>query len=225
MNKRGVTITLSIFLMVGLVGCDSKNTVKSTTDTKTATTAKAIPKIIPKPVPKVEVETVVKNPDFRKVKWGMTREEVKKTEKTPIMATTDDAIMYKDRVCGISDVQLAYQFNSEGKFTEGLFMFTGRHSNPNDYIDDYESIKKQLIAKYGEPSTYDNGGIWKDSLYKDSPQERGMAVITGGLIYGTKWNLPNTIITLFLQGDKFEPSMDVIYESKTVKKDATKSGL
>ncbi len=54
-------------------------------------------------------------------------------------------------------------FFTNNLLTGARYYFTESHSNDNDYIYDYNSMKELLTKKYGEPTTDDDW--WKDDLY------------------------------------------------------------
>lgn len=71
------------------------------------------------------------------------------------------------------DCYVVYVF-VRGKLVRTKYVIVEEHSNRNDYIRDYKSLKTQLSKKYGAP--IEDETIWKNSLYKDDREEWGFAV-------------------------------------------------
>lgn len=89
------------------------------------------------------------------------------------------------------------------------FSFLEEHTNKNIYIEDYNYIKKLLIQKYGPPTDEDMN--WRDTLFKDDPEDYGLAIARGDLEYNTDWRLSDTNITLTLKGDNYKISHFLLY--------------
>jgi hypothetical protein len=148
--------------------------------------------------------------DFRKVRWGMTIDEVKASETNKMEDENVTVIVYRCEVAG-TDSSLEYYF-TKGKLVKAGYIFQEEYRNLNNYISDFEKIKKILIRKYGLPTIYDEQ--WLDDLYKDKPQEWGFAVSIGHLFYSSFWETEATKIKLLLHGENYKVSHAVVYESK-----------
>jgi len=151
--------------------------------------------------------------DFRDANWGMSRSQVKKTEKAKFFASEKDLVFYKGTIIGLNTF-ITYGF-SNNKLINGGYLISGKHTNQNDYIDDYKKIQKALKEKYGNPR-YDKV-YWKNKLYKDNVEDYGLAISIGHLIYEAVWDLDNTEILLQLSGDNYKISLLVKYTSKNIK--------
>ena len=157
--------------------------------------------------------------DFRKTNWGMSKEQVKEIEdKKPDFE--DDATLGYDVKIGGDDFACMYSFLQNKLYNSG-YVFTGKHTNKNLYINDYKKLKETLTKKYGEPIK-DIPGVWKNDLYKSDKQNWGMAVSVGHLVYGTSWETSTTKISLMLSGDNFKISLVVSYTSKELEEWADK---
>jgi len=152
--------------------------------------------------------------DFRKASWGMSREQIKALENNlKITMEKEEYLGYQTQIAGL-DCNLIYFFTNN-KLVRGRYFFTEPHSNRNDYILDYTTLKKLLEKKYGEAS--EDEQIWKNDLYKDDYDQWGFAVCVGHLVYYAKWETDITIIYLSLNGENYEISLMIEYQSKQLK--------
>ena len=155
------------------------------------------------------------NYDFRKTRWGMSQKEVIKSENIKpecINCTGDGSEFLGYRVTVLNKaVLLGYTF-VHGKLVMASYALNEKHTNKNDYIEDYKDFKEALIKKYGRPKI-DNVD-WRNDLYKDSPSDWGLAVSLGQLEYISYWETDSKTIKASLRGDNYEISCWVFYESK-----------
>lgn len=151
--------------------------------------------------------------DFRKTTWGMSKTQVKKTEKGEAIEGGESPLLYHGRVAGL-DCIVAYSFVEE-KLVRTAYMFTEDHSNRNDHISDYNNVKEILVKKYGEPIKDET--IWKNDLYRDDAQRHGFAVSLGHLVLFSSWATHSTQIGLLLRGENYEINFAVQYQSKKLK--------
>ena len=150
------------------------------------------------------------NAAFRKAIWGSSKEDIKKLETNEIAHESDDAIFYKTSIWGL-DCSAIYIF-ADNKLVRGRYYFTPDHTNKTDFIDDFKKMKSLLTEKYGDP--IDDQQIWKNDLYKDDPDNWGMAVATGEMYCFANWETESTDISIQLWGDNFEIKHIIDYTSK-----------
>ena len=147
---------------------------------------------------------------FRKMPWGASRAEVIASENRDDYEDTDSFLAFTAVIAGLP-CSIIYVFIRDA-LVRGKLSFTIQHANDNDFWDDFEALKNMLTKKYGLPD--DDQTIWKDDTYKDSPNERGMAVSCGGLVGLVAWDLEETQFSLVLAGDNFEIDLSIHYKSK-----------
>jgi len=153
--------------------------------------------------------------DFRNVAWGASLEEVKVSENIKPLAEGKESLFYKVQLAG-KEVTLVYNFLSQyGLYSSG-YMFDEKHTNQNDFINDYDVIKSLLIKKYGPPAV--DRIIWLNDLFKDDPKDYGMAVSIGHLKYVSSWKVEQTNISLGLIGDNYKIGMLLSYKSERLNK-------
>jgi len=162
---------------------------------------------------KQEISSGSEKYDLRKVKWGMKKEEVKAAERGKIVLETEDEVdvMVPDFD---DDFQLGYMF-LEDKLYRSTYLFIGKFTNKNDYIDEFEKWKEALMKKYGKPTL--DRVVWKNDLYKSDKQEWGMAVSVGHLLYAVQWETSTTEIGIMLMGNNYKINLGIFYESKKLK--------
>ncbi len=95
------------------------------------------------------------------------------------------------------------------------YLITEEHSNRNDYIQDFTSLKLLLIKKYGSPE--EDRIYWKRDSYKDMPDHWGFAISTGDLLYYSVWQTEDTEISMTLDGDNYEIFLLIDYTGKEFK--------
>lgn len=149
---------------------------------------------------------------FRKTNWGMSVDEVKSSEEGRPIHEREDMLLYPVRVSSY-DASCGYLF-SNGKLFRATYIFDLKHTNKNDYIADYENIKKLMTDKYGEPKQDEIN--WKNNLYQSDVQQYGFAVSLGHLVYYSIWETVDTNIILELTGDNYEINVRVSYWSKDI---------
>jgi len=102
--------------------------------------------------------------DFRNAKWGSTMSQVKSTESGKLIKETSEYIIYQTKLTDF-DVYAIYIF-AGNKLVRAKYSLLESHTNKNDYISDYNTLKSLLTKKYGNPTEDEN--IWKNDLYKNN---------------------------------------------------------
>lgn len=149
--------------------------------------------------------------DFRNVDWEMSEIQVKKLEKVKLEKFSD-FLMGKTKVAGFN-TSLNYKFSSD-KLTGAFYKYEINHLVANQYIDDYEKIKKILISKYGEP--FSDKPVWKSEVAKNALLDDGLAISLGQLEIKCTWiNEKTTIIHSISGGDSKVTIMTIYLSNKT----------
>jgi hypothetical protein len=157
--------------------------------------------------------------DFRKTNWGMSKEQVKATEKNKIAFEGKEAIaMDRAQVDGRECIYVYYFL--EDKLYRAGYSFMEKHINKNFYIDDYEDLKEILTKKYDKPVL--DKIIWENDLFKDDRSSWGLAVSVGHLKYFSSWETSTTYISIGLDGDNYEINLTIGYYSKELEEWADK---
>ncbi|MBT7994202.1 MAG: hypothetical protein HN691_04955 [Bacteroidetes bacterium] len=154
-------------------------------------------------------ETIDTGFTFRNSLWGMTKDEVLNSEKLPDPINKDDIIGYSSTIAGF-DCFIFYIF-IENKLVRSKYVFTQVHSNENDFISDYYSLKNILKEKYHDPSL--DKIFWKNDLYKNDHDQWGFAISLGHLSYYSVWVTSRTKIYLYLTGENYKTKLEIEYVS------------
>lgn len=147
-------------------------------------------------------------PDFRNINWGMTRDEVKSSETTPLTDERGITLMFEDKIFNLNSY-IIYFFTEKDELFRSAYFITEKHSNPTSYVTDYNQLKSSLTEKYGTPT--EDSTTWLNDLYKDDPNQWGMAVVTGKVVFTSKWKTDSTEIIMSLRGDNYEPQFALRY--------------
>lgn len=158
--------------------------------------------------------------DFRKINWGMNQKEVKQSEESVSTFLSD--ISKENRLAFQGDAggipcYILYNF-AEGRLTNTTYWFNisdKSYNNKNDHISDYSNLKEKLIKKYGNPSM--DKQIWNNNLYKNNPENWGVAISLDHLSFITGWETSTTLIGLFLNGEDNGVNLYISYISKELK--------
>ena len=153
-------------------------------------------------------QSAKKEHDFRNADWGMRPAQVIKSEKIKLSKGNND--LYGTTEVSGMPVIVLYSFTND-KLTSASYLFEQKHTNQNDYIDDYNRLKKFLSKKYGDPLT--DIIDWSNELYKDNYDAWGMAVGMGYLIFKSSWLNDKSSIALLLMGENFKINMGITYIS------------
>jgi hypothetical protein len=148
--------------------------------------------------------------DFRKTTWGMTKDEVIAAETTDVTPQLDDnTISYKGTVNSL-DCNIVYVFIHD-TLVRAYYDITEVRTNKNQYIRDYEGLKKILTDKYSQPDK--DRVTWLNDMYQDNVNDWGQALSIGHLAYFSEWLTETTDIWLMLQGDNYKIKFVVEYTS------------
>ena len=150
---------------------------------------------------------------FRKARWGLSKEQVKGLESAEAEYESDDGLGYAGNIVGL-DCLILYIF-VQNQLVRAKYVIAEKHSNKNDYIDDFKALKRALIKKYGKPESDET--YWSQDLFKDEPQRWGLAISVGQMSMYTNWATEETAIILALAGDNAKVKLGIEYTSVKLK--------
>ena len=132
--------------------------------------------------------------DFRKTRWGMTRQEVKESENAKftnenpvVLSCATELLSYKTII--------EYVFGAGGKLCRADFLIRIKKIPGSDYCPAYELFKKDLIDKNGLPDADD----LNYRSPKDFPEPEANVVWKNNCTAKTVWEIRRTTITLTLR--------------------------
>lgn len=169
---------------------------------------------------------------FRNVKWGTPMDEAKNIAISADMIEGEDYIIYDTGVIVIINSSVAdlyartyYEFDSDSKFYQGMYTILEEHEDKTDYYDDYCNLVELYTEKYGKPNNTSED--WKDDLYKNSPEDWGIAISEGDVDFLTSWvDDSGATINIYLSGgDNNEILFVVIYSAADHNTETDTSGI
>lgn len=152
--------------------------------------------------------------DFRTFNWGASFEEVQSNEKAAfLMNDKDDMLAFKDQLAGY-DCDVIYGFNDNDKLISGNYMFTKKYTDPQLYLQDYNTFKTLLVQKYGKPA-YENEN-WNRNTPPLEKHNFGQAIVDGNLTLNTGWATDRSVIQIALTSFDKHPSLHIHYTTKSL---------
>ncbi len=154
--------------------------------------------------------------DFRGLKWGVSKSEVKGTEKSKIIEETENQLVYKDTFI-IYSVGVVYKFTGD-KLIWGLYKFTNTYKDKDNYLKEFSNFDSALTDKYGKSKNLDK---WKN----ENSKFKGniiLAVGAGDLVLWRTWETDTTLIKLTMYGHEETFNIETFYFSKKYKDKASK---
>ena len=145
--------------------------------------------------------------DFRKGNWGMEVEEVKALEGN-FEFSAENQMLGGHVEVAVLDAYAIYQFINN-ILVKGSYVITETYFSNQSYLGAFEKLEDLLTKKYGP--TDKRKTKWINDLYKDSPQNYGMAIGMGHLNIITVWKEGSTEIALYITGDNLEVSLFISY--------------
>jgi hypothetical protein len=145
--------------------------------------------------------------DFRKTRWGMSKDEVKANEPGQPLFDKENVIEYRVFIKDIQ-AQTNYKFQDDKLIRAGYY-FPKVYDDKNEYIETYEQIKEMIMEAKGPP-VIDKIVQLNPSADID-PENKGQAVCDGNLIYGSQWDYPGSDIQLVFRGDGKDCYLTVTY--------------
>jgi hypothetical protein len=153
----------------------------------------------------------------------MSKEDVKRSETVELenVKQPETALEVLHGTSAVSGMpcMILYQF-AENQLVAASYVIAGktsgrvqmkRHTNDNDFLEDYETVKGVLAEKYGSPLRDET--TWRNPLYRADPSHYGFAVSMGHLTKLAGWETPRTRLGLIISGDNFEITIVVSYQS------------
>jgi hypothetical protein len=149
--------------------------------------------------------------DVRKARWGMTREEVKKSEDLQLLSQGNDLLEYKFVLLGIKS-KIRYRFVNS-RLASAEYVIEQDDVNPSRFYDDFQELKKYLRGLYGMPVADEK--TWLNDIYKGDEKNWGFAISLGFLSCKTSWQNATTKISLNQTGGNHLIKTNIEYGARS----------
>ena len=127
-------------------------------------------------------------PDFRNVRWEMSKEQVMEAEELPLNLITNESEALKrlatlEGEAKLDDLPCLLKYNFvDDKLAVAMYVVRETHGDHAKYLEDYEKIERMLERQYGPavpgPATF-------RSVQEPHRGDPGAALAAGGLLYQT----------------------------------------
>lgn len=168
------------------------------------------------------IDASSRNGDFRIGYWGDSIDTINYYETADYQGTASDnsGLVYDGTVSGYK-ANIVYYFDSTGKLYKGGYQITENYSQGALYITAYNTLKENLISKYGEPTSDLKKNISSLASYTDE----GSALQLGYTIYQCCWKTETSNITLGMISQNYKISLVLGYEDLNYEDSTDTTGL
>ena len=135
--------------------------------------------------------------DFRRIKWGMSQEEVTSAEPSTPISKDKYEILYKTVILK-NNMSLIYRFYND-KLIGATYQLEDKYPRTEYYMDTYNEFNDALKNKYGD--AIKNEIVWLDNTFKNNPDKKKFALSAGHLQYFSSWLTDKTRIKSILFGE------------------------
>jgi hypothetical protein len=165
-------------------------------------------------LPLITSALVAQTSDFRNTIWGMDHTQVVATEGTPpsqIRESGGEVVLRYEsaRVAGLN-CRVVYIF-AKDKLVRTKYVFQQEHDKKNDFLADFTMVDAFLMGTMERPT--EQRVSWRNETYKMEPQNYGVAISLGQLLYSTQWKGTRTVVTHALIGENGAITHEVEYVS------------
>ncbi len=147
--------------------------------------------------------------DVRMARWGMTKDDVRKSENRPPLADETNRLEYKLQLLGL-DSRIVYTFLN-GKLAGAEYLIEQDDVNPFRFYEDFQHLKEYLVSLYGDPVSDDK--TWSNDIYKGDEGNWGFAISLGFLTCRTIWQNTTTQIALNQSGGNHMIKTNIEYDA------------
>lgn len=162
--------------------------------------------------PDMALETGKECIRFRSSNWGDSVAKVKAAEPNDPVSEIEDWLTFATQV-GSFPAELRLNFVND-MLCAGVYGFMQEHADINDFLVDFESLERLLIAEHGESS--EKNDYWLNELFKKDFSCRGLAYASGHHVTQRKWKNGAVEINLQIGSDNYRNGIKLLlsYESK-----------
>ena len=136
--------------------------------------------------------------DFRNVDWGMSQKKVADAEGTDYLYADESLMYFAGEMLG-QPVEIYYEFEDDKVFSAECKYVIQDGMILSDCIDNYVSLREQLIELYGEPNEEDYH-VWKSEEDRETygQDKEQLPIHYQVLTYYNSWNTDTCFMELSL---------------------------
>lgn len=146
--------------------------------------------------------------DFRKTLWGMTRSDVKISEKDYPLSENETHITYVDSYMDL-DAVVGFHFEDDSLIEAG-YAFREYYNDRNTYLRKYRNIRSILTNIYGEPMVKNDICNCNEQCVECAGSCKESEIN----FYLVQWITTRSIIRLMLVSDETSTEFGVLYISR-----------
>lgn len=138
--------------------------------------------------------TQLDQPSLRNAKWGMTLNQVKKSENSTMLSESIDKasyLTYQSKIAGLDSTTL-YVFQDNALEYGGYFV---ELSGQDSYLEDYKTLTAYLTKHYGEP-TFEMLKDFQEKEMDYTDEELNQSILKGDTQLVAKWKAIDSEIML-----------------------------
>jgi hypothetical protein len=149
------------------------------------------------------------NLDFRNTTWGMDSNQVKKNEKSKLINSNSNSLIFNGKLADFS-TKINYFFTPSNKLYRTSYIINLNDENPQSYINSYILLQQHLTQKYKEPYSTVHPSINGRLINQD---DWAYSLVTDNIYLGSKWNNGKTDIVLSLFRTNNAIYLEIYYTS------------
>jgi len=138
---------------------------------------------------------------FAGTQWGDSRGRVRKLcPATKRVKGDPNALACTTEVAGVA-AKAVFVFGDEG-LAEIRVQFIAYHADKSQYVADYHAVSDAVIERHGAPDAED--AVWTDDMYRDHPDQWGIALASGMVSLTRSWSRPDVRIVHVASGKNLD---------------------
>lgn len=154
--------------------------------------------------------------NFRNARWGMSREQVKRSEDlAQVEAEGTTYLVYRARL-GHMRCRVTFTMGLNDDLTGGRYSFTTVYEDGARYVADFDTLLNLYKERFGNPASVEVD--WNNRTFERKKEFHGIALMEGHVTYRVCWITPRTEVILFL--GKGEEAID-FFIAYTLRSDDT----
>ncbi len=148
--------------------------------------------------------------DFRAARWGMSPDEVRRSEAGDPDLAEGPLLAFPATVAGDS-CRVIYFFQQD-RLCMGFYQWSDTHEELDAYFADAEALRAALTAAYEEPPI--EKWDWEDPMFAEDPQLRAEALGLGLVRYELGWMSERSLVAMRMSGGNFQADILLMYADR-----------